>query len=69
MIATIGLTFRKGCIEVNVHDVHKGVVYWGRYFGDEKLPSGMFRNSVAEFEKMTEKAIADGAEVFTMVRP
>lgn len=69
MIATKGLTFRKGNTEANVHDVHDGVVYWARYLDGAELPTGLYRNTVSEFEAMAEVAIAEGAEVFMLVRP
>ncbi|MBL8469683.1 hypothetical protein [Methyloversatilis discipulorum] len=64
-----GLTFRKGKREANVHEVKGGVVYYGMYLDGEEFPTGLYRASLAEWDRLASQALVHGAEVFTKVRP
>lgn len=63
-----GLTFRKGRVEANVHEVRGGRVYYGVYRDGEDWPAGLFQCSLSHWDWLAEKAISEGATVFNFVR-
>lgn len=67
-----GLTARQGKREVNVHDVHQGIVYYGLYdFERDDAPYyciGLYQLPMQEFMDRIGGHLARGdAEVFSLV--
>lgn len=61
---TRGLTLRKGKTEVNVHEVIDNTVYYGVYIDGEESPIGTFRTRLSEWNRLTDKALSEGAAAF-----
>ncbi len=62
-----GLTFRRGDMEANVHDVHNGSVYWGVYAIGARNPTLLIRASEEDWESIAIRALTEGAEAFCLV--
>lgn len=63
----VGLTARLGTVEINVHDVKGGLVYYGRYEDGERGTWNLYRKPVDEFTDSLGRSILDGAAVFSLL--
>lgn len=43
-------------------------MYFGLYQVDEDFPTGLYRTSLEDWDRLASRAILNGAEVFTLIR-
>lgn len=65
----IGLTIREGDFEANVHGVENGTVLYGLYRYGCEFPVALHRATLAQWSRMSAKALDEGAFSYTNVRP
>ena len=62
-----GLTLRLGDVEINVHQVDNGVVYYGKYELGEDWPARMYMMPVDDFMNSAGRSIIDGAVAYSRI--